>query len=353
MNTLIVTQAMKEEKIKFGVVGLGHIGLRHAGCILDHPHAVLSCVSDIVEKKKWKNNNKDVKYFSSFNDLLLHDLDIVNICTPNYLHAQMAIDVLQSGMHVVVEKPIALSTEDAQKIIKTSEKTGKILFGVMQNRFSPIIIWLKSIIDQALLGDINLISVNCFWNRNKNYYLNSDWHGSKLKDGGPLFTQFSHFIDIINWIFGDFSNIAAEFKSFNKHDYIEFEDSGIIRFNLKNSKPLASDIDALLTYSTAVWDKNFESSITIIGELGTIKIGGQYMDKIIYCNIKNYTLPNITESVRCNDYGDYKGSASNHDKMIDHVVKTLLGDHKNQQEWTFSDGIGVVNIIERIYSLRN
>ncbi len=344
---------MKTKKIKFGLVGLGHIGARHARCIIENPSADLSFVYDILPKEKWKSENPSIINCNTFNELISQDIDVVNICTPNYLHAKMAIDVLNAGKHVVIEKPIALVTKDAKKIISTSKKSKKHVFGVMQNRFSATVSWLKKIIDEAFLGQINMISVNCFWNRNENYYLDSDWHGSKVKDGGPLYTQFSHFIDIINWIFGDFSNISAQFSSFKKRDYIEFEDSGIIKFNLKNRIKSDKPIDAVLTYSTAVWNKNFESSITIIAENGTIKIGGQYMDKIIYCDIKDYVLPDINTDLKCNDYGNYQGSASNHDKMIDHVTKVLLGSDENSKYWNFSDGIDVVNIIERIYSSRN
>ena len=344
---------MKVDKIKFGIVGLGHIGKRHANCIINHPHAQLVSIFDIAQKEKWINEHSNIIFSDSFENLLSQDLDVINICTPNYLHANMGISVLKSGKHVVIEKPIALTTSDAEQIISVASDYNKIVFGVMQNRFSPTVLWLKQIIDEDLLGDINMISVNCFWNRNKNYYLNSDWHGSKLKDGGPLFTQFSHFIDIINWIFGNFSNISAQFSSFQKKDYIEFEDSGVINFHLQNKGDNNQPIESVLTYSTAVWNRNFESSITIIGRNGTIKIGGQYMDKIIYCDIKNYILPKINMQTQCNDYGDYQGSASNHDKMIDHVSKTLLGMTKEFKTLDFSDGIGVVNIIERIYSLRN
>ncbi|MBE38239.1 MAG: oxidoreductase [Flavobacteriales bacterium] len=340
------------KKVKFGIVGIGHIGTRHAQCIINNKDAVLSAVCDIRAKEEWKKSNNNIDYCSTFDDLVAQDLDVINICTPNYLHAEMALNSLNTGKHVVIEKPIALSTTDAKQIITTANQCDRIVFGVMQNRFSPTIAWLKKIIDTSLLGEINMISVNCFWNRNKNYYLNSDWHGSKEKDGGPLFTQFSHFIDIINWIFGDFYNISATFSSFRKSDYVEFEDSGIIKFNLKN-KLSKNPINATLTYSTAVWNKNFESSITILGELGTIKIGGQYMDKIIYCDIKDYIMPELDTNLNCNDYGDYKGSASNHDKMISHVVQTLLESNKKGDVLDFSDGIDVVNIIERIYSLRN
>tara|TARA_Y100000994_G_scaffold52917_2_gene42333 strand:- start:757 stop:1566 length:810 start_codon:yes stop_codon:yes gene_type:complete len=269
----------------------------------------------------------------------------VNICTPNYLHAQMAIDVLENHKHVVVEKPMALSSHDAEKIIHTAQKVNKHIFCVMQNRFSPTIIWLKEIMSQQLLGTINMVVVNCFWNRNQNYYLDSDWHGSRLKDGGPLFTQFSHFVDILYWLFGGVDNTSSDFFSFNKKKYVEFEDSGIVKLKFSNKAI------GVLNYSTAVWNKNFESSITILGQYGSVKIGGQYMDKILDCDIKGYNRPHIDDSIACNDYGGYTGSASNHDKMIDNVVQVLL-DKKNIHTNSI-DGFNVVKIIESIYSSRN
>ena len=190
-----------------------------------------------------------------------------------------------------------------------------------------------------------MVIVNCFWNRNKNYYLDSDWHGSRLKDGGPLFTQFSHFVDILYWLFGDVDNMSSEFFSFNKKQYVEFEDSGIVKLNFLNKAI------GVLNYSTAVWNKNFESSITILGQYGSVKIGGQYMDKILDCDINGYSRPNIDDSIACNDYGEYTGSASNHDKMIDNVVQVLLD--KENIHTNSVDGFHVVKIIESIYSSRN
>ena len=332
------------QKIKFGVVGLGHIGIRHAKCILDNKFAELTTVFDLLPKNKWRVDASCDKA-NSFKELIQQDLDVVSICTPNYLHANMAIDVLRADKHVVIEKPMAISTEDAQNIIDTAASYNKLVFCVMQNRFSPSMIWLKEIISKGYLGKINMVSVNCFWNRNPDYYLKSDWHGSKLKDGGPLFTQFSHFIDIMYWLFGEVKNLESEFFSFNQRDYIEFEDSGIVKLEFVNN------VIAVLNYSTAVWNQNFESSITIIGEMGSVKIGGQYMDKILYCDIKDYSLPNLDIDITCNDYGSYKGSASNHDKMIDNVIQVLI-DNENIHTNAI-DGLNVVKIIEKIYNFRD
>ncbi|MAQ69550.1 MAG: oxidoreductase [Flavobacteriales bacterium] len=334
------------KKIKFGVAGVGHIGSRHAQCIIDNNRADLLKLFDVLPLNKWRfDTSKKELLCSSFEDLINSDVDVVNICTPNYLHAQMAIEALQNYKHVVIEKPMALSSEDAEKIINTAQKVNKHVFCVMQNRFSPTMIWLKDVISKQLLGTINMVVVNCFWNRNKNYYLDSDWHGSRLKDGGPLFTQFSHFIDILYWLFGEIDYTSSQFFSFNQKKYVEFEDSGIVKLNFANKAI------GVLNYSTAVWKQNFESSITILGACGSVKIGGQYMDKILDCEIDQYNRPHIDDDIACNDYGGYMGSASNHDKMIDNVVQVLL-DEKSVHTNSF-DGFHVVKIIESIYSSRN
>tara|TARA_Y100000994_G_C15678567_1_gene436821 strand:- start:844 stop:1854 length:1011 start_codon:yes stop_codon:yes gene_type:complete len=332
-------------KIQFGIIGLGHIGKRHAKCVLDHPQADLSATCDILPVEKLQCEDTYASVLCDYDDLIYNkNIDVVNICTPNYLHANMAIDALKAGKHVVIEKPMALSSVDAQKIIDTSKRENRLVFCVMQNRFSPSIIWLKEIVSKKKLGRINMVSIHCFWNRNHSYYLDSSWHGSYKKDGGPLFTQFSHFIDILYLLFGSVKTVETEFFSFNKKDFIEFEDSGIIKLKFTNS------IVGVLNYSTAIWNKNFESSITIIGEKGTVKIGGQYMDEITYCDIQDCIPPDIGVKTACNDYGTYQGSASNHDKMIDNVINVLR--EKQEIHTNALDGLNVVRIIETIYNHR-
>ena len=172
------------------------------------------------------------------------------------------------------------------------------------------------------------------------------WKGRQDLDGGTLFTQFSHFIDLLYWIFGDLKNISARFKDFNHKDLTDFEDSGLVTFDLVNSNGMGC-----INYSTAVHDTNLESSITVIGSLGSVKVGGQYMDKVEYCHIKDYTLPTLQPTSPANDYGTHKGSANNHHFVIQNVVETLTG--KSEASTKAIEGLHAVDIIERIYSLRN
>jgi UDP-N-acetyl-2-amino-2-deoxyglucuronate dehydrogenase len=132
-----------------------------------------------------------------------------------------------------------------------------------------------------------MVQLNCYWNRDDRYYKAGWLAWKKDLDGGTLFTQFSHFIDIMYWLFGDIDKIQARLADHNHQDLTEFEDSGVVTFEFVNGGM------GCLNFSTSVWDRNLESSMTIIAENGSIKIGGQYMDKVEYCHVKNYTLPEL------------------------------------------------------------
>ncbi|MEC8617474.1 MAG: Gfo/Idh/MocA family oxidoreductase, partial [Bacteroidota bacterium] len=215
----------------------------------------------------------------------------------------------------------------------------------MQNRYSPPSVWLKEMVDQKIIGDIFMVQVNCYWNRDDRYYKKGGWKGTSELDGGTLFTQFSHFIDIMYWLFGDIDNIQGKFNDFTHQDSTDFEDSGFISFDFKEGGM------GCLNYSTAVWGSNLESSMTIVGSNGSVKVGGQYMNEIEYCNIKDYQMPKLAPSNPPNDYGPYKGSAANHHYIIENVVDTLRG--KTVATTNALEGLKVVEIIERIYKKRD
>jgi len=333
--------------IKFAVVGCGHIGKRHATLINNNPQAELVALIDIKDAAELNTQQFAAPLFSSLTNFLQTTIetDVMIIATPNGLHAMQVIECLKANKHVVIEKPISLTTKDANNIIGAANTHHKNVFVVMQNRYSAPIVWLKEIVDKRILGGIFSVQLNCFWNRDERYYhttdisAKKDWHGTKELDGGVLFTQFSHFIDIFYWLFGDIKNIHSRLHSYKR--LASFEDSGIVTFQFGNNSL------GCLNFSTAVWNKNFESSITIIAEKGTVKIGGQYMDAIEYCDIKNYTMPQLQTSSTQNDYGSYKGSASNHQYIIQNVIDVL---HNNATiATTAEDGLKVIDIIERIY----
>lgn len=333
------------KKIRFAVVGSGHIGKRHAAMVQENPEAELVALVDSDLSVKDELEKKyGVPFFDSIESLLNSslDFDVVNICTPNSLHAEMALKSLQSGRHVVIEKPMALRKIDCEDIIYKSREVQKLVFCVMQNRYSPPSKWLKEVLKSGILGRINQVHINCFWNRDERYYGKSNWKGTAEFDGGTLFTQFSHFVDTMFWLFGDIENINARFSNFNHENIIDFEDSGLVHFDfVKGGK-------GTISYTTSCWDSNFESSITVIAENGSVKVGGQYMNKVEYCHIKDYELPELPESCPPNDYGEYKGSAANHHFVIQNVVDSISG--KSVATTNAFEGMKVVEIIEKIYS---
>jgi len=336
----------KNSKIHFAIIGCGHIGKRHAEMISKNPDAELVALCDVRPAKECNVAGYNVPFYSGFEELLKLEkkLDVVNICSPNGLHAEMAIKAMKAGFDVVVEKPLTIKKSDAEKILETSFETGRNVFGVMQNRYSPPSVWLKQIMKENRLGEIFMVQVNCFWNRDERYYTPDTWHGKADLDGGTLFTQFSHFIDIIYWLFGDVENIRASFADFNHKELTDFEDSGLVHFDFVNGGKCS------FNYSTAVYNQNLESSLTIIGEKGTVKVAGQYMNEVVTCDIENYTMPELPPANPPNDYGLYKGSAQNHHFVIQNVIDKI---HSNHPITTNAlEGMKVVDIIERIYSLK-
>ena len=192
--------------IRFAIIGFGHIGKRHAEMIARTPGASLVGVADINEKVA-ASVEKDfkTKFFSTLEDFIASGIksDVICICTPNGLHAQQSLLALEHRNHVVVEKPMGLTKAECEEVIFKSLQMSKHVFCVMQNRYSPPTQWLKSLMREKKLGKIFMVQISCFWNRDERYYKKGSWKGTRNLDGGPLYTQFSHFVDIMYYLFGD------------------------------------------------------------------------------------------------------------------------------------------------------
>lgn len=334
--------------VRFAVVGLGHIGKRHADMVSANADCTLVAIIDTNPQLKQVAETVYKSTFFSGIDAFLQsgiEVDVVCIATPNGLHAAQAISCLQSGCHVVIEKPMALTTADCNAILACAQTNNRQVFCVMQNRYSAPMQWLKQLLDEQRLGKVYMVDIHCYWNRDERYYTGNTWHGTVDLDGGTLFTQFSHYIDLLYWLFGDVQDISARFANYNHEGLIEFEDSATVHFNM------VAGGHGSLSYSTAVWDKNMESTLVVVAEKGTVKIGGQYMDKIEYCHIDDYQLPEdiTTKTISA---GGYTGAKANHYFVIQNVADVLSGQPV-QITTTAQQGTKVVEIIERIYALKN
>lgn len=328
--------------INFVLIGCGKIGKRHAALMATFGKLLAVCDVD-KNRADALANEFDVPAFYALEDLLdsIQNATVAAVCTPNGLHAQHSIQLLDAGLHVICEKPMALNVEDCNKMIAAADKNKKYLFCVKQNRFNPPVAAVKKLMDEGVLGKIYSIQLNCFWNRNDDYYLNS-WHGTKELDGGTLFTQFSHFIDLLYWMFGDVKQVEALIKNFKHQNSIEFEDAGVVILEFETGAI------GTINYTINSFEQNMEGSLTIFGENGTVKIGGQYLNEISYQHIKDYSIQNLPKGNTSNNYGNYQGSMSNHDKVYENVVN-VLSSRENSTVSTM-EALKTVELIQRIYS---
>ena len=223
----------EDQKIKFAVIGAGHIGKRHAEMIRRDEESELVAMVDVRSKEECDADHFDVPFFKTVDELINSEVefDVANICTPNGLHAEQSLKAIEANKHVVCEKPMGLTKDNCEKVIFKSLQRSKNVFCVMQNRYSPPSEWIKSIIEEKKLGKTFMVQLNCYWNRDDRYYKKGGWKGTSDLDGGTLFTQFSHFIDIMYWLFGDIDNIKGRFADFTHAYSTDFEDSGFVNFD--------------------------------------------------------------------------------------------------------------------------
>jgi UDP-N-acetyl-2-amino-2-deoxyglucuronate dehydrogenase len=330
------------EHIRFAIIGCGRIAARHARQI--RVFGELLAVCDIVESKaEALAKEYSAPYFIGIDALFNAALpiDVVVICTPNGLHEAHAVLSLSHGYHVLVEKPMALTSAGCNRMIQVAEKVNKRLFIVVQNRFNPPVIAVKKALDVGAFGKISSLQLTCFWNRSARYYVDA-WKGTKELDGGTLYSQFSHFIDLLHHWFGELRSVQAITSNSQHQGIVEFEDCGVVTLVFENG------IIGTIHFSVNSFEKNQEGSLAILGEKGMVKIGGEYLNTIEYARFSDHDLELDTAGAPANDYGHYQGSMSNHDKVYESLVNNLLHDQPYYAESI--DGLHTVALIERIYA---
>ncbi len=328
--------------LAFAIIGCGRIAQRHAEHISKVGKLIAVCDVD-MEKAETLGRQYGSNIYSDIETLLNNEngIDVVSVCSPNGLHAQHAIAALNAGMHALCEKPMAITAYDCRQMIHAAEKNSRQLLIVKQNRFNPPVVAVKQAINNGRLGKIYSVQVNCFWNRDAGYYKNS-WKGTKALDGGTLFTQFSHFIDLLYWMVGDVEKAHTLTGNFAHKNVIEFEDTGVVALQFCNGAL------GTIHFTVNSHAANMEGSVTIFGEKGTVKIGGQYLNVLEYQHIEGFEIANLPPGNKANHYGAYTGSMSNHGKVYENLVDVL----KNGAAISTSafEGLKTVEIIEKIYA---
>lgn len=324
------------------IVGCGRIGQRHAGHVVKFGRLTAACdiVPEAAEKIAGEHGGEVFTDIDAMLASLDVNTDIVSICTPNGLHAEHTIKAFEAGFHVLCEKPMAITVHECGEMIKAGERANRRLFVVKQNRYNPPVEHLKRLIDDGVLGRVYSVHLNCYWNRNDGYYAGS-WKGTLAMDGGTLYTQFSHFVDLLYWLVGDVKDVSAFVDNYCHQHSVEFEDSGvaILRFH--------SGAIGSVNFTINSYGKNMEGSLTMFCENGTVKIGGQYLNEIEYENVMGLDKTTLRAGRTANDYGQYQGSMSNHEDVYANVQSVLRSDGSIGTGGF--EGLKTIEIIDKIY----
>ena len=274
---------MADRDFRIGIVGCGRISQYHIEALQKVEGLTLAAVCDIdTERARAAGEKAGVPSFPSLDAMLKGaELDIVTICTPSGLHPDHAIAAAKAGKHVVSEKPMALSLDAADAMIAACEKAGTKLFVVKQNRLNPPIQLLKRAVDRGRFGRIFMANVTVRWQRPQEYYDAEKWRGTWKLDGGAIMNQASHYVDLIQWLLGPVESVMA--KTATQARRIEAEDSGaaVLKF--------ASGAIGVIEVNVLTYPRNYEGSITLIGETGTVKIGGTSVNKVEHWSFAEYS----------------------------------------------------------------
>jgi UDP-N-acetyl-2-amino-2-deoxyglucuronate dehydrogenase len=327
------------------VIGCGHIAPKHVEAIRATPGLELRAICDIdpAKRRVWAEKLA-VPGFADIKDVLARtEIDIVSICTPNYLHVPMARAALALGKHAVVEKPVALSSAEAIALDRAFLAAGLSLFVVLQVRFNPAVLAVADVVRAGGLGRLYLASLAQRWNRRDDYFTSAggNWHGVKALEGGALFTQGVHYIDLLLELAGPIAEVSATPRTLAHA--IETEDAAVAHLVFR------SGALGTLEFTLDVYEKNLEASLSLFGETGSIVLGGPAANEITLWNVKDRAAPEGLAVAAPNDYGGaYVGSPPNHGAIYANVATRLI-DGTEQVAVTAASAARSIIIIEAIY----
>ncbi|HEC85179.1 MAG: gfo/Idh/MocA family oxidoreductase [Candidatus Parabeggiatoa sp. nov. 2] len=310
---------MTHKKIKIALIGCGRISAKHFEAIKTHNDSlelVAVCDSNPIALEK-ATQESGVSGYSNLDTLLKNtELDLAAICTPSGLHAQQVIQCAQAGCHVMTEKPMATRWKDGLQMVKACDDASVHFFVVKQNRRNATIQLLKKAIDKGRFGKIYLVHINVFWTRPQAYYDSAKWRGTWEFDGGALMNQASHYVDLLDWLIGPVESVQTMTGTLARN--IEVEDTAVMNVRWR-SGAVGSMSVTMLTYP-----KNLEGSITIIGEKGTVRVGGVAVNEIQHWE---FAEPDEDDKkIHDANYETTSVYGFGHPLYYENVIKTLQGE---------------------------
>ena len=308
-----------EKKMRFAVIGCGRIAPKHAESIVALEEAELVAVCDIVPEKAQAFADKyGAKPYTSYEEMLVNeDLDVVTIATESNLHAPIGIAAAKAGKHVMVEKPMAMTLESADELIRTCKDAGVKLAVIHQNRFNKSVKLMHKALEEGRFGNLTHGQATVRWNRDDNYYAQAPWRGTKLQDGGVLMNQSIHNIDLLQWTFGPVESVFGYTRTAMRK--IEMEDIGTAVIKFK------SGALGIIEAASTIYPKNIEETLNVFGETGSVIIGGIAVNRI-----ENWEFPSSEEEKKQifasqeNDPPDVYGFG--HREIISDMIEAIRQD---------------------------
>lgn len=265
--------------MKYALIGCGRISPNHIAAAIANGLEI-NALCDINNENMLKlisdfNLSNDIRLYMDYKELLKKErLELISIATESGKHAQIALDCIEAGSNIIIEKPIALSLKDTDKIIEASENKGVKVCACHQNRFNKSIQKIRQAIEEGRFGKLMYGTAHIRWNRGQDYYTQAPWRGTWEQDGGALMNQCIHNIDLLRWMMGDDIIEVVGYTDQLVHDYIEAEDLGIALVRFKNGSY------GIIEGTTNIYPQNLEETLYIFGERGTIKAGGKSVNII-------------------------------------------------------------------------
>ena len=328
--------------INFALVGCGRISKRHSELLGENQIAgaqLVAVCDKIVSKAQVIADKYSIPVYSCFHDMMKAEkIDVVGVLTESGLHAQHTIELAPYGAHVVVEKPMALTLDDADAMIEACDKFGVKLFIVKQNRFNVPIVQLRKALDQGRFGKLIMGTIRVRWCRPQAYYDQDSWRGTWAYDGGVLTNQASHHVDLLEWMMGDVESVFA--KSKNALADIEAEDTAVVILKFHNGAL------GVIEATTAIRPKDLEGSISILGETGSVEVGGFAVNEMKTWNFTEIHEEDgdVIEKYSVNPPNVY---GFGHQAYYEHVVDCL--DNKTAQLVDGLQGRKSLELINAIY----
>jgi UDP-N-acetyl-2-amino-2-deoxyglucuronate dehydrogenase len=317
--------AIVDRKIRFALVGCGRIAKNHFSAIKQHAdRAELVAVCDTESKAlTTAAETTSAQPFANLSEMLTGiDLDVVVLATPSGLHAEQTIQIAKTGKHVMTEKPMATRWQDGKRMVQACDEAAVRLFVVKQNRRNATLQLLKRAVVQERFGRIYMVNINVFWTRPQEYYDSAAWRGTWEFDGGAFMNQASHYVDLVDWLVGPVESVQAYTATLARN--IEVEDSGVVSIRWR-SGALGSMNVTMLTYP-----KNLEGSITILGEKGSVKLGGMAVNEIQLWEFADRQPED--DLVKQANYETTSVYGFGHPLYYDNVIQVLRGEAESETD---------------------